>query len=144
MIIEDTISRNKAHKERWQKKVENFTKAGAPESLLEHFKMIANMTYQGYEIFLEEKEKFMTNIDKEYAESNPIQESIVNEIYNRGSKLEYKGICCTSGVCWNEAIDPLDFMSEDDFEHNLYQTFLDHAQEIYNEKYSEQYERDNG
>jgi hypothetical protein len=144
MIIEDTVSRNKAHKERFQKKIEDFTKHGAPESLLERFKMIANMTYQEYEIFLEEEEKFMTNIDKEYAESNPIQESIVTEIYNRGSKLGYKGICCTSAVCWNDAIDPLDFMIKDDFEHNLYQTFLDHAQEIYNEKYSEQYERDSG
>ena len=144
MIIEDTVSRNKAHKERWQKKVEMFAKSGAPESLLERVKMIANMTYEGYEIFLEEQEKFMTNIDNEYAESNPIQESIVNEIYNRGSKLGYRATCCTSSVCWNDAIDPLDFMSKDDFEHNLYQTFLDHAQEIYNEKYSEQYERDNG
>jgi hypothetical protein len=33
-------------------------------------------------------------------------------------------------------------MSQDDYDHNLYQSFLDHAQEIYRERYKEKLEKD--
>lgn len=79
---------------------------------------------------------------KEYIKNNPIQEPIVNEIYKRESELEYNRLRYTSYVEYEMDINPLDFMNEEDYEYNIYKSFLSHAFEIYRERYKEDYNRE--
>jgi hypothetical protein len=41
------------------------------------------------------------------------------------------------------AIDPLSFMSKDDYENDLYCTFLEHAKELYRDRFKELFGVDN-
>ena len=74
-------------------------------------------------------------IKSEYAKNNRIQQSIVDEIYNRESKLEYDYFTYSDKTHLIMAIDPLSFMSEEDYENDLYETFLNHAIEIYRDRF---------
>ena len=64
-----------------------------------------------------------------------IQKHIVDEIYNRLENLKYDYWIYSSNIHFLNAIGPLTFMSEQDFDNNLYQTFLDHARELYHKQY---------
>ena len=37
------------------------------------------------------------------------------------------------------AIDPLSFMSQEDYDNDLYRTFLEHAKELYRDRFKEQF-----
>ena len=89
-IVEDTISRNKKFQEERRLRLKRFKELKAPDIIIETEEMISKMTLAEYNIYcqqLEEEED--KNIKSEYAKNNPIQKSIVDEIYNRESKLEY-------------------------------------------------------
>jgi len=138
-IIEDTISRNKKFQEKRRERVEHLKKLKAPQIIIDTEEMIANMTIAEYDVYTKEMQREQDRADAEYAKNNPLQKHIVDEIYARVEKLEFDYFVYSSTVRFNMAIDPLGFMSEEDFHHDLYQTFLDHAKEIYREKYKTAY-----
>ena len=139
-IVEDTISRNKKFQEERRLRLKRFKELKAPDIIIETEEMISKMTLAEYNIYcqqLEEEED--KNITSEYAKNNPIQKSIVDEIYNRESKLEYDYFTYSFNFHLAMAIDPLSFMSQEDYDNDLYRTFLEHAKELYRDRFKEQF-----
>ena len=138
-IVEDTISRNKKFQEERRERLKKFKELRAPDIIIETEEMISKMTLAEYEIYCQQLEEEDKTIKLEYAKNNPIQQSIVDEIYNRESKLEYDYFTYSSNVHMAMAIDPLSFMSNEDYENDLYRTFLEHATELYRDRFKEQF-----
>jgi hypothetical protein len=72
--------------------------------------------------------------------NNPIQQTVVDEIYNILEKLEFDSTAYWSEVFFHLKLAPLDFMSNDDFHNGLYDAFLIHARELYQKKYVREHE----
>jgi hypothetical protein len=139
-IIEDTISRNKKFQEERTRRLKRMRELNAPDIIIQTEEMISKMTIAEYKIFCQQAEEEDKKVKAEYAKNNPIQKHIVDEIYNRESKLSYTFLTYSSTVQWTMAINPLSFMSADDYDNDLYQTFLDHARELYQERLKEKWE----
>ena len=138
-IIEDTISRNKKFQEERRLRLTRLKELKAPDIIIETEEMISKMTLAEYEIYCQQIEEEDKKIKLEYAKNNLIQKSIIDEIYNRESKLEYDYFVYSSDVHLIMAIDPLSFMSKDDYENDLYYTFLEHAKELYRDRFKEHF-----
>jgi hypothetical protein len=139
-IIEDTISRNKKFQEERLLRVKRLKELKAPDIIIETEEMISKMTIAEYKIFCQQAKEEDKKVKAKYAKNNPIQKHIVDEIYDRESKLSYTFLTYSSTVQWTMAINPLSFMSANDYHNDLYQTFLDHAQELYQERFKEKWE----
>jgi len=139
-IIEDTISRNKKFQEERRQRVQRLKELKAPDILIETEEMISKMTLVEYEIYCRQLEEEDKKFKSEYAKNNPFQESIINEIYSRESKLEYEYFMYVSNLNFIKAIDPLSFMSQEDYDNDLYSTFLEHAKKLYRDRFKEQFE----
>ena len=138
-IVEDTISRNQKFQEERRQRLEKLKALKAPDQIIAIEEIIAKMTLAEYQVYchnIEEEEKYLKS---QYAKHNPIQEAIVNEIYDRESKLEYDRFVYYTVGRFIEAIDPLSFMSQDDYDYDLYRTFLHHAKEIYRERFKQRF-----
>jgi len=138
-IIEDTISRNRKFQEERRLRVNRLKELKAPDIIIETEEMISKMTLTEYEIYCKEREEEDKKIKTEYAKNNPIQKSIVDEIYNRESKLEYNRSIYLSDSRLIMAIDPLSFMSKEDYENDLYRTFLEHTKQLYRDRFKEHF-----
>jgi hypothetical protein len=134
-IVEDELTRTREFRERCINNAKWLTQLRAPQSLIDEEWRKSKLTYREYKNELYEAEQEKQKLNKEYAKHNPIQKSIVDEIYLRESKLNYQSVIYSSNIRFNMAIDPLDFMSEDDFEYDLYLTFLEHAKQIYRDRF---------
>ena len=139
IIIEDTISRNKKFQEERELRVNNLKKAKVSAESIEYEEMISKMTLAEYNIYYLQCEEEDKKNKLEYAKNNPIQKSIVDEIYDRESKLKYDYWVYSTNVHWLMAIDPLGFISREDFENDLYITFLEHAKEIYRDRFKKEF-----
>ena len=139
-IIGDTISRNKKFQEERLLRVKRLKELKAPDIIIETEEMISKMTIAEYKIFCQQAKEEDKKVKAKYAKNNPIQKHIVDEIYDRESKLSYTFLTYSSTVQWTMAINPLSFMSANDYHNDLYQTFLDHAQELYQERFKEKWE----
>ena len=138
-IVEDTISRNKKFQEERRLRLKRFKELKAPDIIIEAEEMISKMTLAEYNIYCQQLEEEDKNIKSEYAKNNTIQKSIVDEIYNRESKLEYDYFTYSFNFHLAMAIDPLSFMSQEDYDNDLYRTFLEHAKELYRDRFKEQF-----
>lgn len=138
-IVEDTISRNKKFQEERRFRLKHLKELRVPDIIIKTEEMISKMTLVEYSIYCQQLEEEDKNIKSEYAKNNPIQKSIVDEIYNRESKLEYDYVTYSSNVHLAMAIDPLSFMSQDDYDNDLYRTFLEHAKELYRDRFKEHF-----
>jgi hypothetical protein len=52
---------------------------------------------------------------------------------------QIQGIKYSSDVHLIAAIDPLSFMSNEDYENNLYRTFLEHAKQLYRDRFKQHF-----
>ena len=136
-IIEDTLSRNRKFQEDRELRVKRLKAIKAPAVIIDHEEMISRMTLAEYQIYCQKLEEEEKQIKLEYAKNNPIQKSIVDEIYNRESKLKYNYMAYSYDFHLLNAIDPLGFISKDDYKNDLYVTFLEHAKEIYRDRYKD-------
>ena len=143
-IIEDTLSRNRKFQEDRGLRVKRLKAIKAPAIIIDHEEMISKMTLAEYQIYCQKLEEEEKQIKLEYAKNNPIQKSIVDEIYDRESKLKYDYWTYATKVHWLMAIDPLGFISREDFENDLYVTFLEHAKEIYKDRFKEEFREEDG
>ena len=142
IIIEDTISRNKKFQEEMQLRVNNLKKAKAPVEWIEYEEMISKMTLAEYKNYSRQCEEEDKKIKLEYAKNNPIQKSIVDEIYDRESKLKYDYWAYSYDFHLLIIFKPWSFISKDDYENDLYITFLEHAKEIYRDRFKEEFEKE--
>jgi hypothetical protein len=141
-IIEDTISRNKQFRAERLARVKRLKELNAPDIIIQTEEMISKMTIAEYKIYCQQQYEEDKKIKLEYAKNNPVQKSIVDEIYNSESKLEYNYFHYAFNHYLEMALRPLSFMSKDDYDNDLYRTFLEHAKEIYRDRFSEQFKAD--
>ena len=138
-IVEDTVSRNKKFQEERCRRVQKLKELKAPDIIIETEEMISEMTLAEYKIYCQQLEEEDKKIKLEYAKNNPIQKSIVDEIYSRESKLEYDYFRNSSDVHLIMALDPLSFMSQEDYDNDLYRTFLEHAKKLYRDRFKDHF-----
>ena len=141
-ILEDTISRNKEFFEQRQLRVQRLKELNAPNIIVETEEMISRMTLAEYKVYCKKLAEDYKTLKLEYVKTSPIQKCIVDEIYDRGSKLEYNYSLYSSDFLLMKALDPLSFMSQDDYNNDLYESFLDHAKELYRERFKDDYSLD--
>lgn len=139
-IIEDTIIRNRKFREKQLKGLKRLKEIKAPKEILDYQERIAGMTVAEYEIYNIECAREDNERMAEYVKNNPIQQTVVDEIYNRLEKLEFDSTAYWSGVNFHARLGALDFMSNDDFQNGVYDAFLNHARELYQKKYVREYE----
>lgn len=139
-IIEDTITRNRKFREERLKRIKRLKEMNVPKEILEHEEYIAGMTVAEFEIYELKCIKEDNERMAEYVKNNPIQQTVVDEIYNRLEKLEFDSTAYWSEVFFHLRLAPLDFMSNDDFHNGVYDAFLNHARELYQKKYVREYE----
>ena len=139
-IIEDTITRNRKFREEQLKRLKRLKECNVPKEILEHEEFIAGMTVAEFEIYKLKCAREDNEKRAEYVKNNPIQQTVVDEIYNRLEKLEFDSTAYWSEVFFHLKLAPLDFMSNDDFHNGLYDAFLTHARELYQKKYVREYE----
>ena len=135
-------SRNKKFQEERQMRIERLKELNVPDSVIENEIIVSKMTLEEHLIYCLELKDQEKKFKSEYAKNNPIQKSIVDEIYSRESKLGYDYFVYFSNTHFEMAIDPLSFMSQDDYDNDLYLTFMEHAKELYRGRYKENYEID--
>ena len=138
-IIEDTLSRNRKFQEDRGLRVKRLKALKAPAIIIDREEMISKMTLAEYQIYCQKLEEEEKQIKLEYAKNNPIQKSIVDEIYSRESKLEYNYMAYSYDFHLLNAIEPWSFISKDDYKNDLYVTFLEHAKEIYRDRYKDHF-----
>ena len=138
-IIEDTLSRNRKFQEDRGLRVKRLKAIKAPAIIIDHEEMISRMTLAEYQIYCQKLEEEEKQIKLEYAKNNPIQKSIVDEIYDRESKLKYNYMAYSYDFHLLNAIEPWSFISKDDYKNDLYVTFLEHAKEIYRDRYKDHF-----
>lgn len=139
-IISDTITRDREFQKQQRERVKRLKELRAPQHIIDVEEHVAKMTVAEYEIYCREQDKIRQQEINDYAAQNPIREEIVNEIYRRVEAMEYDQWCMTSRVQFVYKLHPLEFMSNDDYHMDLYQTFIDHAEEIYHNKYKDKHE----
>ena len=139
VIVEDTISRNRKFQEDRRQRVQRLKELKAPDIIIETEEMISKMNLVEYKIYCQQLEEEDKKIKSEYAKNNPIQKSIVDEIYNRERELGYDYFTYSSNVHWAMALDPMSFMSEEDYDNDLYRTFLEHAKKLYRDRFKEHF-----
>ena len=70
-------------------------------------------------IEITEKDRKQKEIRDEYVRNNPIKESVVEELYRRFDKImddHDEILCYGSSILWHREMNPLDIMSDDDWE----------------------------
>lgn len=68
-----------------------------------------------------------------------IDENISKLIFERADSMEYCCIFYTSFIRFTAEVDPLSFMSEEDYYGDVYEDQLIEAQEKYREKYKKEF-----
>lgn len=135
-IIEDTIVRNKAFQKERQQIVDRLIELNAPIGIIEYEKAIAEMTIAEYKSFLRNENEIHKKEILEYAKNNPLKKEIVDEIYRKSDSIEYDEMTSVDYTLFLIKLNPLAFISEDDYEHDLYESFIKHAFELYQKKCS--------
>lgn len=143
-IIEDAISRNREFQKERHARVNRLKELKAPQVLIDHEEFIAKMTLAEYLLYLKEKEKEYEKQKSEYIKNNPIQQSIVDEIYKRESQLDYNKVTYEDYVIFLIKMDTMSFINGGDHEYGIYETFLTHAHDIYIERYQTRYLEESG
>ena len=137
-IIEDSITRQREFQKYHKERYEDMVKAKAPKELIDYFKKVSEMTIGEYELMIKEEEKKEKEKISEYAKNNPIQESVVNLIYKKVDEMEYKESSYCYQMYFSMHLNPISFLKKEDWDHKLYDAFLDHGYELYKEKYKSQ------
>ena len=127
--------KDKEFQEERHQRVKRLKEMKAPDFLIEFEERISKMTLAEYNSYRHQEIKEDKKIKSEYAKNTPIQQSIIDEIYNRESRLEYDSCIYSDKTHLLMAINPLEFMSQEDYSNDLYETFLDHAMEIYRDRF---------
>ena len=134
-IIEDTLTKQRKQQERYIKQAERLKNLGAPQILIDHALECSKMTWAEHLLHEKEIEEQEKQHYSEYAKNNPLQEFIVNRIYEKAETIVPNETIYISFTAFLMELHPLEFMPERDFDNKLYESFLRHAHEIVRKKY---------
>ena len=85
--IESQWLETKAHREKWEKIAERQRKWGCADFIIEDSERVAKLTHWEYRLECLENERQYNEMRNDYVKNNPMQESVVEEIYRRFDKL---------------------------------------------------------
>jgi hypothetical protein len=142
MILEDTISREKNWKEKQEKLLIQMKQTNAPRELIEQQELRVSMTRAEYSAYLEESTKQFDIEKAEYYKNNPMRKDVYDALYAKTEILQYERVAVSSAVRFLMLLDPESMMSERDYYYGVYDDIINHCWELYQEEYSEEYERD--
>lgn len=129
-------------KERKIQSANKLKELGAPKEVVESELSYSKMTLSEFLKQSELEEKQHNTLKKKYIAANPIKKDIVDAIYQKSNVIEYQSITYTSFTYFLSKLNPLEFMSQDDFHYGIYDDFLKHAHELYREKHLHEMEKD--
>lgn len=142
-VIEDTLTRQRKMQENFRRKADRCRKEGKPQELIDHYEELSKMSMWEYEAYEREqreiKEKLHRDAVAEYAKNNPIKKEIVDKIYETVEDLEYSNQAYVHPIVFCMKLKLLDYMSQEDYNYDLYDAFISHAREIYRKKYEKEY-----
>jgi len=138
-IIEDSISRNIEWKKEQVQKLEKLKELNFPAEVIEEQERISKMDLAEYKIYAKEQQDLRKAEIVDYAKNNPLEKNIVDLIYTKTDNLPYDRWIYNSRVHFLKNLDPLSFMSRSDFYNDLYETFIEHAYDLYQQKHKDQH-----
>lgn len=115
---------------------------GAPKELIEKELKLSRMTLSEYLYEKERKEKKQDALRQRFLSENKLNKDIVDLIYKKSSELEYDSIACKVFTHFLYKIETLSFLTEDEFHYGLYDDFLIHAHNLYQERFIDELEKD--
>lgn len=130
-VVEDTLTKQRKMQEDYRKQAEKLVALKAPQILIDYCTKISKMTLGEYHLFRKEECENDKKRKEEYIKTHPIQESIVNLIYEKAQDIEPE-------VDYDDFIielHPLAFMSLEDYDYDIYEPFLRHAYELTAQRY---------
>jgi len=142
MILEDTITREKNWKEKQEKILIQMKQTNAPRELIEQQELRVSMTRAEYSAYLEESTKQFDIEKAEYYKNNPMRKDVYDALYAKTEILQYERIAVSSAVRFLILLDPESMMTERDYYYGVYDDIISHCWELYQEEWSEEYERD--
>lgn len=127
VIIEDELSRTKKSQEFFINRAKRMKELGASSALIENDLRLSKMSHRQIKVEERENLEWREKQEKEFAAKNPMREEVVNTIFKwfdeHGNKIE--GIKLRSQVLLNIEMDPLSFMTEEEFNMDLYSPLID-------------------
>ena len=142
MILEDTITREKNWKEKQENILIQMKQTNAPRELIEQQELRVSMTRAEYSAYLEESTKQFDIEKAEYYKNNPMRKDVYDALYAKTDILQYERIAVSSAVRFLILLDPESMMTERDYYYGVYDDIISHCWELYQEEWSEEYERD--
>lgn len=134
-VVEDTLTKQRKMQEDHRVRAEKFIAMKAPQELIDYCLKVSKMTLGEYHLYLKEEEEREKKLREDYIKTHPIQESIVNLIYEKAETIEPDYMMTFDDHRFIMELDPLKFMSYTDYLYDLYDPFLRHAYELTIQRY---------
>jgi hypothetical protein len=135
-IIEDEQTRTEELRIRLQKRLKFLIDIEAPQEVIDHVQNVEmNITYTEHRNAEKQIEKALRQEKIEYAKNHPLEKSIVDEIYARMEKLPCNTSIMISPLNFHIEIDAVSIMGVEHYDNDLYDDILNHAYELYCERY---------
>lgn len=130
------------YKQNRVKSANRLSQLGAPKELIEKELKFSRMTFSEYLYEKEREEKKQDALKRKFLSENKINKDIVDLIYKKSSELEYDSIASRVFTYFLYKIETLSFLTENEFHYGLYDAFLIHAHNLYQERYNTELEKD--
>ena len=151
-VIEDTLSRNKKHKEWAKDKImgwENLLKPEGnralsinefPKLMIARFTYLSTLTHAEYERLKEDENEARFREEEEYAKEHPMEKEKIEklqEAFNELNKTLHNNLCTGSCVSFDIALDPIKYIGKEAYDFNVYNELIDSFHKKYFEKWAD-------
>jgi len=134
VIVEDTLTRNKAHKEKCLKKVklrreQNERKPHKfPQMMIERYEMASELTLAEFERFCTIENEERWRFQEEYAKKHPMENEKIEKLQEAFDELLNKpspNFCLDSTGSFHSALDPIEYIGNEAYDYGVYDELLD-------------------
>ena len=140
-IIEDELSRTKESQAYHAGQAKALEAFGAPLSVIEYEKRLSKMSHSQVQFEKQKEREFDEKKKQDYAAENPMREEVVETIFKwfdeHGDSLTRLELDST--IRFNMKMNPLTFMTEEEFDMDLYNPLTDGLrQQLWEKNFDEQ------
>ena len=152
VIVEDTLSRNKKHKEKCLKKVKVWRehhertlphtgKPGEkfPQMMIERYEMASELTLAEFKNLCATENEERWRLDEEYRKEHPMKPEIIEQLTDAFVELNktYDYQILSSTIRFDMALNPIKYIGREAYDMNVYQDLITSFQEQYFEKWAD-------
>ena len=152
VIVEDTLSRNKKHKEKCLKKVKVWRehhertlphtgKPGEkfPQMMIERYEMASELTLAEFKNLCATENEERWRLDEEYRKEHPMKPEIIEQLTDAFVELNktYDYQILSSTIRFDMALNPIKYIGREAYDMNVYQDLIISFQEQYFEKWAD-------